>query len=179
MNANFGFWISDFGLRVCAQRSWRRARNPKSKIQNPKSLRRHGLTLLETILAMAILGMSMAVVGELIRVGARHAQAARDLTTAQILCESILNEIAAGVLRPDAVDGEPCEFDDEWVYSVTPSTVEQEGVIAVEVSVSRADDPSRRPITCTLVRWIVDPEATAAADAASEEAATSSAGGAS
>ena len=146
----------------------RRSRRVRSSAR-PLSTR-HGLTLLETILALAILGVSMAVVGELVRIGARHAATARDLTTAQIHCESILNEIAAGAIAPSSVEGQPCEFDNEWVYSVATSTVSQPGVIAVEVTVSRAGDTSAKPVNCKLVRWIVDPETTAAA----EESASSS-----
>ena len=53
---------------------------------------RRGLSLLEVMLAIAILGGSIAVIGELIRVGTISAAKTRDLTTAQILCESTLAE---------------------------------------------------------------------------------------
>jgi prepilin-type N-terminal cleavage/methylation domain-containing protein len=81
--------------------------NLRSVVRNPGSVpfsgrrrRNAGLSLLEVILAIAILGGCIAVIGELVRLGARQAEEARELTTAQLLCESKLEEIAAGVSRP-------------------------------------------------------------------------------
>lgn len=137
--------------------------SPRKRAQG----RRNGLTLLETILAMTILGVSMAVVGELVRLGARHASAARELTTAQLLCESTLQEIAAGAIAAASTGEQPCESDPEWVYSVTTAAVDQPGVIAVEVTVKRAEAFSDRPVSVTLIRWIADPEATSGEEGAS------------
>ena len=57
---------------------------------------RRGLSLLEVVLAIAILGMSLATIGQLIRIGARNAVMARDLATAQMYAESTLADVAAG-----------------------------------------------------------------------------------
>ena len=59
---------------------------------------RQGLSLMEVIIALAILGLALAAIGELIRVGARNAEVSRKRTTAQLLCENKLAEIKAGWL---------------------------------------------------------------------------------
>ena len=68
--------------------------------------RRRGLSLLEVILAIAILGGALATIGQLIRVGARNAAEARDLTMAQLYAESEMNGIAAGWYPMDEVSDE-------------------------------------------------------------------------
>ena len=58
-----------------------------------------GLSLLEVILAIAILGGSLATIGQLIRIGARNAAEARDLTMAQLYAESQMNRLSSGAAR--------------------------------------------------------------------------------
>lgn len=128
--------------------------------QGPKNTRRPrlGLSLLEVILALAIFGMSLAMLGELIRIGARCAAEARDLTTSQLYAESIVAEIAAGVRDASPVsEGTSLEIDAEWVYSVLVEETEQPGLVSVVVTVDRATDSRSRRAAFTLRRWIQDP----------------------
>jgi hypothetical protein len=136
------------------------------------------MSLLEVILAIAILGGSMAVIGELVRIGSRCAATARDLTMAQILCESKLGELAAGALTPDPVDGAPADETGEWLYSVQSEPIDQAGLLSVAITVQQNPDEIDRPVSFTLVRWIVDPAA-APVDAAADDAAAASTGAAS
>ena len=142
---------------------------------------RVGLTLLEVLLALAILGGALVVIGELMRLGARNAEQARDLSTAQILCETKVNEIVAGLLPAQVVTQVPVEGVEtlnspgEWLYSVAIDQVDQNGLIAVWVTVHQSPQAVARPVSFTLARWMTDP--TVAAMEASEEAATT--GGAS
>jgi prepilin-type N-terminal cleavage/methylation domain-containing protein len=116
-----------------------------------------GFSLLEVILALAILVGAIAVIGELIATGTRAAGAARDLTQAQLLCESKLNEITAGILIPDPVQGAPIETDMEWLYSIDLFPSDQNGIVAVKVTVYQDLPVERRPVTFSLVRWLQDP----------------------
>lgn len=134
---------------------------------------RRGLSLMEVILAIAILGGALAVIGELIRIGARNAATARDLTTAQLYCESKLAELSAGIEDPTAAgEGTLDEFG-EWQYTVTSEPLDIEGLLAVTVTVQQSPDAISRPVSFSLTRWIIDPatvEAAEAADAAAEAA---------
>lgn len=125
--------------------------------------RREGLSLLEVMLALAILGGAIAVVGELMRFGMRNAEAARDLSTAQVFCEAKVNEIAAGLLPAQPMADTPIEeianMDAAglWLYSVEVEQVDQQGLIAVKVTVFQDPNITLRPASFSLVRWMIDP----------------------
>lgn len=124
---------------------------------------RRGLSLLEVVLALAILGVSLAVIGELIRLGTRAGEAARDDLEAQLICESIVNEIAAGATMPETLVDAPVDQLGEWLCSVESQAVDDAGLMAVRVTVRRANaSPSSVP-PYTLTRWIIDPSVELAA----------------
>ena len=121
--------------------------------------RRSGFSLLEVILALAILTGALALIAEMTRLGARNAQLARDLTRAQLHCESKLAEITAGISSPDPVSGAsfPDPLDAEWAYSVMLEPAAEEGMVAVRVTVYQNVAPQLQPAEFSLVRWIIDP----------------------
>ena len=155
---------------------------------------RRGLSLLEVMLAIAILGGSMAAVGELIRLGSRAATRSRDVNRAQIHCASIMAEVTAGIRLPESTGLTQVEYDVEWLYAIETFPIEtQPGLISVRVTVQQ-NTQSARPVYVSLVRWIPDPAmiaeaeaeedaldaeaaAEAEAQAAADEAAASSEGG--
>ena len=111
---------------------------------------------MEVILALAILALSMVAIGELIRIGTNSAQHARDMTRAQILCESKLSEIVAGAAPYDLVTRAPLPLDPEWFYTVELAPTEEENVMALAVTVeTHLENP--RPVAFTLIRWVPDP----------------------
>jgi type II secretory pathway pseudopilin PulG len=124
--------------------------------------RREGFSLLEAILALAILTSSIAVLGELVRMGSQHAALARDLTQAQFLCESTMSEIATGTQAAMAVADAPIDptlagGDASWVYSVNVGALELPGLVAVQVTVRKNQPSNKRPASYTLLRWMKDP----------------------
>ncbi len=129
---------------------------PRKK-RGPAESRRRGLSLLEVMLAIAILGGCVAVIGELVRIGSRHAEEVRLLTTAQLLCESKIEEIEAGVIPPEAISSAPFETTPDWFYSVTINALDQEELMEVRVTVEQAEATRMQPFTFTLVRWMLDP----------------------
>jgi general secretion pathway protein I len=147
--------------------------NDQAPMTKPRRLVRRGLSLLEVILAIAILGGALAVLGQLIRIGARNAAIARDLTTAQLYCESKLNELAAGVEDPASVSGGACDEFGEWVYAVEVEPSDLEGLLMVRVTVGQEPSRFSRPVSFSLTRWIVDP--VFAGEMAAQEAAMKSA----
>jgi type II secretion system protein I len=135
---------------------------------------RRGFSLLEVILALAILMASIAIIGEAMRFGLRNAQSARDKTKAVLYCESKLAEIAAGAATANAVSNAPIEdlFDDSesaWVYSVEAEALDDMGLMSVTVRVRQDLPESHRPVEVSLTRWLGDSSSAAAAAPVEEE----------
>jgi general secretion pathway protein I len=133
----------------------------------PRASRRRptrGFSLLEVILALAILGGTVAVLGEAIRLGAQNAAFARDMTQAQLLCESKMAEIAAGIEPLEAVRDEPIGVTvgngtTNWLYSISWEGTEEGGLLNVSVTVTQDLQAEPGPVEFkefTLSRWIPD-----------------------
>lgn len=122
-----------------------------------RTLRRRGFSLLEVLLATSILVGCLAVLSELAAIGRQHADDAEKYTVAQAICQTKINEILAGLARPDAVEDEEVEDNPEWLYSVDAESLAQPGLVALRVTVVEnvEDRPPRR---FSAVRWIRDPQ---------------------
>lgn len=120
--------------------------------------RRRGFSLLEVLLATAILVGSSVVLMELASIGMRHAASARDLSQAQRLCQSKLNEIIVGVAPTETVRPMPCEEDPRWTYWVNVQPAERAGLVKLEVGVAQELASRKQLNRFTLVRWIRDPK---------------------
>lgn len=120
---------------------------------------RPGLTLLEVMLALVILGGALVAIGELIRTGSRSARDARDATNAQVVADSLMSEIAAGIVPALTTDRQPDPYDPEFVYSVAVEQPNQDGLLLITVTVERADSltSGQRTQSFRLVRWMLDP----------------------
>ncbi len=130
------------------------------------------MTLLEVILAMAILAGALLLIGELTRIGGRHAQSALDLSRGQLHCRSVLAQIDAGILTATPVQRVPIDFDPAWLYSIEIQPQALQGLISVTVIVFRADQERTGPPAARIVRWMIDPQyAQQRIDDAAEEAA--------
>lgn len=128
-------------------------------LQPPTSnLSRPAFSLLEVILALAILAASMAVLGQLVQFGMTNARRAEDMTQAAIICESIMAEIVAGDRGLTNESAATYEENDTFVYSIDIPTGAQEGLLEVHVVVETNPEYSAEPIRCALVRWMVDPD---------------------
>ena len=131
------------------------------------------MTLLEVILAIAILGGSLAMLGELVRVA--HARRGAHPVTAQLLAESLVAEITAGISQPEPTEGVIDNYGGfAWAYSVQVEQVDQQGLLAVAVMVRENMDPSQQPTSYTLVHWMIDPQVEYELETAAAEAAASS-----
>ena len=141
---------------------------------------RRALSLLEVILAIAILAGCIAAIGQLIHLGSREAEEARDMTRAQLLCESKIEEIAAGVTPAEAASAVPFENDPGWMYSVAVNPLDRENLIEVRVTVQQAQSTYLQPLSVTFVRWMLDPgiqTVEETTEPAAEEPADAPAGG--
>lgn len=136
-----------------------------------------GFSLLEVILALAILGGAIAVLGEAARLALKNAELARDMVRAQLFCESKLSEIVAGITPAEPTERATIATATDssgpaWLYSIETASLEEEGLTSVRVTVTRDLPAEKRPVRFSLVRWIAN--ANAAQPATSE---TSQAGG--
>ena len=145
----------------------------------PRRGRRRGLTLLEIMLSLIILGGALVAVGELIRTASRSARDARDWTAAQVLAESLLAEITTGIVPAEPVERQPDPYDPDWVYSILVDSPNQDGLLQVTIIIERADVQltGARSQPFQLVRWMLDPQldlAPPAGDASSSGSSGSS-----
>lgn len=139
---------------------------------------RAGLSLLEVMLALAILGASLAAIGELMRIGTRNAELARDLTTAQLLCESTMAEIQLGFIAMQSVGPvqvEDLQYQQEWLYTVTIQPIDTAGLTSVWVQIEQNPEVFSRPVSFAATRWMIDPSVAAAS--AESSTTTGGAGG--
>jgi len=142
----------------------------KIQIRNAQNIleQRNGFTLLEVILALTILAGALAVLGEVSRLALRNAAGARDLARAQLLAESKLAEIAAGITSSQAVENAAFDTSSEsldpaepaWIYSISTQSTDEEGLISVRLTVTRDLPAGQHPVKFSLVRWLPDPNYT-------------------
>ena len=117
---------------------------------------REGFTLLEVILALAILGGALAVLGEVWRLASRNAADAGAETRAQLLAASFLDEALAGTGAVKEATRQPVEAVDNvaWLYTLRTAAAPIEGLEMVEVIVEQDLEPQFNPVKYRLVRWI-------------------------
>ena len=116
---------------------------------------RRGLTLLEVMLALGILGASLALVGELVRLASRNAAASHDVVRAQLVAESVLAQLRTGMLPLEGIQQAPVENETDWVYSVLIEPAGQANLVAVSVLVEHAQETN--PTSFALTQWLPDP----------------------
>ena len=118
--------------------------------------RRGGFSLMEVMLATAILLGSSIILAELATIGRKQADSAYDLNTAQLLCQALLDEIVAGVVTAKPVEDQEFEDNPGWFYSVEAQPIRKNHLIAVKVSVFQEPQESKRSVRFSLVRWLPD-----------------------
>jgi len=119
-------------------------------------------TLLEVILALVILGGSLAVLGEVMQLANSSATDARAETQAHLLANNVMDELQAGVIDLSETTRQPLEVDGAvpWLYSVHMATTAIEGVYPVEVIVGQDLEKQFRPVSYRLVRFFPTVEET-------------------
>jgi len=130
-------------------------RRPSNSVFRVYSRDSRGFTLLEVILALVILGGSLAVLGEVMQLANSGAVGSRAETQAQLLASSLMDEILAGLQDDSPVTRQPLDVAEtpRWLYSVRTGTSDVEGVYPLEVIVEQDLEPQFNPVKFRLVRW--------------------------
>jgi hypothetical protein len=130
---------------------------------------------MEVLLATAILLSSVLVLMELASIGRYYVQSVDSQSTAQMLCETALNEILAGAEPLQTVEDRVFEDHPDWVYSVEIEPANRLSLVAVRVTVRQQpvegpnSAPRGKPKQFSLVRWAPEEEHRADATDSSSE----------
>ena len=120
-----------------------------------KQSSRNGLSLLEVILSIAILGVSMVVIGQFFYLGYRAADRARRQFDSTLICDTVMAELAGGVIDVSSTSGADVPNDPRWQYSVDVVDSDITGLLLATVSVSQRDTQN---VEMSLVRLLPDPD---------------------
>ncbi len=136
--------------------------------------RRHGFTLLEIILSLAILAGSLAALGEVLRLATVNGQMARDETQAQILASSVMDELLSGARSIESVSSSPADSDTDppWIYSIDLEQTDHQELVLARVRVEQELPAEKQPAHFELTRWLPNPDYTPATTG--EDTSTSS-----
>ena len=126
-----------------------------------KKSNRAGLSLLEVILSIAILGTSMAVISQFFYLGYRAADRARRQFDATLICDSVMAELAGGVIDVGSTSSADVPNDPRWQYSVDVVDSDVTGLLVATVSVRQRDQQN---VEMSLVRLLPDPDFVAEED---------------
>lgn len=99
---------------------------------------RAGLSLLEVIIALAVLAGSAAVIAQMVEMAVRRSARSDERTEAATLCHNLMNELVAGV-RPwqNMTSPQPVDLFSPWDYQVTVESLGFADLAALTVVVSR------------------------------------------
>lgn len=132
---------------------------------------RRGISLLEVVLALAILAVASAYLAQSMHIASENATRSESQTQAEIVAESVMNQIVAGILSTQAVTwapyanpnpfGSAATFSNgsQWMYSVSTLSTEVQGMVGIQVSVNEviAGQTDDGKADFFINRWIIDP----------------------
>jgi type II secretory pathway pseudopilin PulG len=130
---------------------------------HPKRKSRCAISLLEVVLALSILGVATAYLAQSMQLAAQNAIRAQRLTQAELVIESIMNQVIAGVIpaQPGGwVQYTTTTTNGNWNYMLTTVQAEMQGMIGVQVSVQEAVAGAvagQQVPDLVATRWIIDP----------------------
>ncbi len=132
---------------------------------------RRGMTLLEVMLAIALLMGAVMALSRIAFLARRHAIASEDRTAAQLICQNVMQEILAGIRPLQNVSPTPAEDNEQFEYAVDVRPLAGTPLLVVAVTVARLpseDELAAQPAQPTqslttsdeplrgyrLIRWI-------------------------
>lgn len=130
------------GRSLATSRTAARQRVPRRHVPRQHAAR-GGLSLLEVIIALAILAGSAAVIAQMVEMAVRRSTRSEERTEAVTLCHNLMNELVAGV-RPwqNMTSPQPIDLFSPWDYQVTVEPLGFADLAALTVIVSRREGAS-------------------------------------
>jgi len=117
--------------------------------------RSSGFSLIEVLLAMAILLLSLVAISQLVGIGSDQGLDARFTMRGTRLAESKMAEIEAGALPMETGSGTFTDSDSDWSWTCDVQPSDATNLYQVQVTVSR--EVRGVPFTVTLGRLMIDP----------------------
>ncbi|MGL4514256.1 MAG: prepilin-type N-terminal cleavage/methylation domain-containing protein [Lacipirellulaceae bacterium] len=155
-------------------------------IPSPRGKQRSAFTLLEVVLALAILGLALATLGAAVRLSHENALRAAREAEALGIAQSVLAELESGARPLTSAENVPWQSSpdqpnpaelDRWVTSVTPGSGPLQGLVVVRVGVTLEAGSVPPLVRVEVAKWMPDPSVASEADAASTAGASSSTAG--
>lgn len=132
------------------------------KIENRKSkieiAARHGMSLLEVMIALAIFLTATSIIGQLVSTGSQAAIGAQLKAEAARRCETVLAEALAGAVPLETTAGSAFDDDPLWTWSLTVEDAPVTDLLQVRAGVTRQVRSGQAPLEFTLTRWVRNPE---------------------
>lgn len=120
--------------------------------------RRRGLSLLEVVLAIAIMGTAMMIISNLVSLGSSFASKTKFRSEAQILCNTKMAEVSAGVLPLETVSTASIPENPDWTYSIQVQSSDLTGLLLVQVAVAPVNMQIEKFEPFLLTRLLPDPD---------------------
>jgi prepilin-type N-terminal cleavage/methylation domain-containing protein len=129
-----------------------------------------GFSLLEVIVATALLALSGYLLFDLATVGRHHAKSIDRQSTAQLACQSRMNEILTGIRPVKEVRAEDLPEMPGWAWSVELDSIrDYPDILEITVTIREATEEEKqeqqideeandRAWSFSLVRWVRDPQ---------------------
>jgi prepilin-type N-terminal cleavage/methylation domain-containing protein len=130
---------------------------------NPRC-RADGFSLLEVIIATAIIAASSMVLLRLISTGGQHQQRAERRANGQLICQSLIDRMLIGTVPLEAVDEQRVADDPDWIYSTQIQPSDYPGIARVRVAAALSPVDVERTrgdgaFDYELIRWLRVPTA--------------------
>lgn len=120
-----------------------------------RSAKSKGYTLLEVLMAAAVLVIGLSAVLGLMRSAQQRSAAAADLAAAQLACETVLNELLAQQQPLTFVQGKPIDGLPDWRINIEVRATAQPELRAVHLLAQRYTvDGELAGTKYELIRWL-------------------------
>lgn len=122
-----------------------------------------GLSLLEVVLALAILALASAYLAQSMELATNNAIKAQRLAQAELVAESVMNQVIAGLIAPDPVTWTPyfnSTGQTDWMYQLQQVPTQLDGMLGLQVAVQKLNPNTglvQSKFDLYTNRWIIDP----------------------